>query len=367
MHVGGRPFPDSPPSPPGPLEIVADSELALVAFREGQGPWQAAARIAADHYEATPQKPYTLLMVCLPPAGGSITKLLSDLPAPSRRTISLECGGPPGPILVRGIMAQPGEVHLGQASASSALPGWSFELPSFAGLQDLIAIGGDRVHVQRRLTISQDVTLPPIDLVQQGAALVELPVEVRAPPSGGTLSAATYLFSGSVYPVQIYRGPLPARQLPPRPGVSEPLVLEVQSQRRTDDVTRVWTTSRSLSGQPTPVVLWEPSVEVAMQPQGGAESATWPLLGGSRSFELAVRDEKGHRVTHHASEAYLERTSSQRLSLAVDAPGYLPAWSPDLAQPYTRSWQLARSGVVLGDTETFTFEQRMNQGPIISR
>lgn len=34
---------------------------------------------------------------------------------------------------------------------------------------------------------------------------------------------------------------------------------------------------------------------------------------------------------------------------------------------YTRSWQLARSGVVLGDTETFTFEQRMNQGPIISR
>lgn len=369
---------EGPPDPPLPPPVWArvgvqtEVEPALVMMRVGNaGEWKAMEQLSATRFQATPNQVYTVAVVCLRADGDAITTMRSDVPTRAPIVLHLSCAEEAKPFMVRGTMVQPGSVSLDGARASSSQAGWSFALPARAGHRDLIAASDERVLVQRDLQISGDVTvpLPPLDLAQQGVALIERPFEMITLP-GETARATTYLSTERSPAVEIHRGPVPK-------------VLPFTAQVAGDQTTLRFSTERRVGGRTSQRIaemmfgamsasrvslVWEPFVQLQQRHEALGEVATWQPLGVELPgpMQLEVADDEGRRITHLATAAYLEQPRERSLSTIIDAPAYLPAWRIDPARPYTRTVESTRRGVSTEVIERHRVEERVDAGPIIS-
>jgi hypothetical protein len=191
---------DAPPDTPTPTTTVTIDTLGepdLIAFRDGDGPWQALP-ISGGIYTIEVRNPYVVAVVCDDGAGFVELFQMARSPDdfPRLQTSCVEAARGPSPVAtVTGTMAQAGNVALGFAFAESTTPDWSFELTIGSGLLDLVADDGERAVFRRGLELSGETTVPRIDLAQEGFALVDTDAAITNPLPNETLSGQVTVFT----------------------------------------------------------------------------------------------------------------------------------------------------------------------------
>lgn len=362
---------DQPPVDPHAGEVVyqftVDSDLQLVAFHDDAQGWRRYSPMTTGRpYTAIVTGAYRMLMVCITPSGPS-TILISGTKArkpynqmPYKVEVSCQGAEPAAtPFTVRGTMVQPGTVMLGGRRASSQTPGWTFELPAEARKQDLFVHDADRAQVLHDLDVSADLTLPPIDLAQQGTALEPFPLVLTNPIAGESVVATTklHLVGGTG---EIHRGPLPAMLLPGAP-YSQTITLISEQHSAGRSLVRTTTRSNPGNGVSSPYGFWVPFEELQWQVDAaGALELTWGRsnLNGLSRLTASVEDAQGRRFTHLVLEGATP-IALPKLTFAMTLPGYRPEWRLDVAQLRTREVTMQRVRPAPIDDETFTLEEQL--------
>jgi hypothetical protein len=326
------------------IAIQTDVPPQMVLYREGTGPWLPAQRLKATTYEAMVSGPYTVLVVC-PLENGPYSSLTSQT-LQDELLVQNYCAFEDLPVQVTGTVVQPGMVNLSNSFQLSRVPGWSYSLPTYRGVHDLVAASADHLLIMRDLTVNDDLALPPLDLAQQGVALVTAPVTVTNPFPGEILSGAAFLRTPGASQSIIYRGPLPAR-LPPGSalGRRDRLDLSVRSQIREGNYFTFRAARRQVfNASPTPVTQWDPIVNLQMGTGASGDSAaSWTSLQPHDWLSYVAYDDLGVTMDHLMSSSYLAATGGHQVVLATDAPGFGDEWRLDLSS-YTRSFLVIREG-----------------------
>ena len=327
-----------------PIAIQTDVAPHLVLFREGTGPWRPAQRLKATTYEAMVSGPYTVAVLCSLEHGPYTT--LTSKTLQDELLVQSYCTFEELPLLVSGTMVQPGMVNLGNAFASSRTPSWTWELPAFPGAHDLVAASADHLLILRNLAVTGDRSLPPLDLAQQGVALVNAPVTVTNPFPGETLGGLAVLRTPHASQSIIYRGTLPAK-LPPGAalGPRDRLDLSVRSQISDGNTFTFRSAKRQVfNAAPTPVTLWDPVAGLQMGVgSSGDVQASWTSLQPHDTVSLLAYDNLGVSIEHLVSASYLAASGAHQIVLSTDAPGFDDAWHLDLSS-YSRSFFVLREG-----------------------
>lgn len=340
------------------VAIQTDVPPALVIYREGAaGPWQSAPRLKATTYEIQVNGPYTVMVVCTSDFG--TFTYLNSLTLQDTPLVQVFCEfSQEEPYVVNGLMVQSGSVTLGDMQIFDQGPNWPFSFPVFPGRHDLLAFTSDRALIQRAIPVTGDVTLPPIDLAQQGVSLVSAPIAVSNPFPGEELSARTYVITPRIFQSQLYRGPFPAKVMPS--SALLPYERQEISLRSTVNQEFLFT-SRSYrtavrSGETLHATLWAPFTGLSLGNDAhGDVKASWDSSLPIDYGYLNASDFLGNYMEHFASTSYLTATGSHQVVLDTQVPGFQPAWRIDLSM-YNRSFSVIQDGIVRQGYQRDDFE-----------
>lgn len=350
------------------ITISADAPPALIVFREGaNGSWRPATQVTPQTFHARVRGAFTVLAVC-PDLEFPRTQLISRVPADG--VVEVFCTFPDaGPEhQVVGSMVEPGSVSFASSRRTSAAPNWRFQVPVSAGTYDLVASNADRVAVRRNIAVNGDITLPAVDLAQEGTALLANPITLTNPVPGEQSEAVVFLMTPGTDPqAQISRG-LPANaKIAPDSVLAAGEDQEV-SVRSTfnDGITSILRSARR-----------------SIRSGGNSVFTLRPLLAGlaytiNNRGELVVSWSSGERVdflTFSASDAagrsisldvtagYLAATGQTRLTLTTNVPGYQPEWKLDFVTDYYFRDTFAQTfsgGTVPGERWGLTISELVN-------
>jgi hypothetical protein len=314
-----------------PIAIQTDLTPHLVLYREGaDGPWLPAQQLKATTYEAMVEGPYTVLVLC-PLEVGAFASLTSKT-LQDELLVEVFCTFENYPVVATGLMAQPGMVNLGNtAFSSSPFPSWSFTLPTYPGVHDLVAASEDRVLIRRDLTITADTLLAPVDLSRSGVALVSTPIIITNPYAGESPSTNVYLRTPNARESFVYRGELPAKLAPA--SALGPRDLQSISVRSTSGDGTYFTfrsARRPITGELSAFTLWDPMVglETGQGPSGDVQ-ASWSSVAAHDWISFLAYDFSGHSIEHSVTASYLAASGDQEVVLSTDAPGFTDEWRLD--------------------------------------
>lgn len=336
---------DGPPAlPPRFAQLHFDSEPALVAVYDSSGQWRALAgtNLTYGILLVSGQSRYTALAVCV--AGAQVrTLIVSD----DRTELAMSCGRPP--LTVSGSMAQPGTVTLGERSASSTTPSWSFQLPARRSLPVLVASDGERVMVQRNLTVFEDLTLPPIDLSVAHALIAHpFPLTVSDLATGERLTATTRLVTAKLPDgALLYGGALPAKIAPAAALIAgEHHRVELRAELAMGALRTTHTVTSTLRQAAAAYSMWRPfsGASFAVDPDGVVHVAWGQVAGlpkGARvTFEAELADEQGRSI-RTTNSVFSDLPGSLSLDTR-GVPGYLDEWRVDPALPHQQRFRAER-------------------------
>lgn len=314
------------------IAIQTDGPAELVLYREGtNGNWLPAQPVKRGTYAAQVNGPYTVMVVCQDELGASTT-LTSQTPE-DEPLVEAFCG----PLLeeqyeVSGTMLQSGTVALGNTFYFSTHPNWGFSLPALAGRYDLVASSADRAMLRRGLAVTGNLALPPIDLAQQGMALVPSPIAVTNPFPGEALSVRSFVVTPRSSQLRLHSGAFPAKLMPSAallPGEHQ----EVSLRSTIGDAS--FLTSRSyrrplLPGESLQATLWDPFTSLSIgDDTNGDVQVSWT---GTEPFDqlfLHAYDSLGNSIGLSQTRSYLAATGVHQALLDTHVPGYRSEWRVD--------------------------------------
>lgn len=349
------------------IKIQADTDLALVLFREGvSGAWHRATRITGSRYQALVRGPYTVLTVCETddgPTTGIVSQTLQD-----PRLVEMDCvfeAEAPLPLVVSGTVVQRGDATLGKSKRTSFSPNWTFRLAAEARPTDFL-VSGEGYAVRRTLPITGDLTVPPIDLVAQGTPLLPSQSAVTNPLPGEQIEGRTSLFNAAQEGMRLYRGPMPAKVAPPSlllPGDRQTISVHAS----VDVITSTGMTTSYHDGgeayqpgQPFALTLWRPLVappQLSFDALGD-DQVTWKandldpqnLLG----IDHYVFDIFGVFIYHAMSPSYVKQMRITSMTVPTHVPGFKDEWRVDRTD-YTRNFVAFRRRPASGQTDGYGY------------
>jgi hypothetical protein len=345
--------------------LASEVSFPLLAFRDGiDAAWQTLTPTGGGRYEIMVHGPYTVEAVFTNGHGAStreVSRTLEDAPTVDLSSLVPTASADP-PSVLRGTMAQTGSVYLGDSFGYNSDGKPAFEIGIGDGTYDLVAKVEQptpRVVIRRGVTVAGPTTLSPaIDAIQEGAALVSVPVTVTnlAPNEGPSVNNS--LVTASTTAWLNYDPQLLIAQLAPdsvlRPGDAQYIQVWGGRVRRTRNISR-----RVVAGGSTAFTLPEPpAVQVAAV--AGRLVATWDTLAPYDHLTLhaaQASDAEGSGfiiLQREVSVSYLAASGDTSASFDADLPGYDPAWGFHVAMPWQVFVDARGSDGQGGGIETYT-------------
>jgi hypothetical protein len=260
------------------------------------------------------------------------------------------CGNPPPEHTVTGHMVQPGSVQIGDSSDRSTVPDWDFSIPVPTGSFDLAATSTDAITVRRGLAIAGDLAVtPPIDLTQEGTALVDVAFTATNATSEETTQASVALFTATTpfLPARVFLGPLATAKVAPDAAL-------IASDTQTVSVRGFSFSGTSVQRNPfrafrhpfhvggdTAFTLPPALDGVQWSVTGDELTMQWAALPAFTAFVESVGGNAAGGTTPvnylvDLSPRFLAATRLHRFTIDTHLPGFLPAWTIDLTGFYNR-------------------------------
>lgn len=321
------------------ITISADTPPALLLYREGSnGPWRSATQVTPQTFRARVRGPFTVLAVC-PDLQFPFTQLISRTPEDG--SVDVLCLFPDFSQVrqVAGSMVQPGSVSVGERRVSSTAANWTFQTDVLPGIVDVVASSADRVAVRRQIDATSDVTLPTIDLAQEGTALLPTPLTLTNPVPGERSEAVVFLMTPGTQPqAQISRGAPATVKIAPDSvlAAGEDQEVSVRSTFNDGIVSILRSTRRPIHSGGNSVFTLR---ELLSNPQytvdrRGNLVARWSAHSQLDFLIYSINDAAGRGLSVDLSPRWLDATHASQVSFAIDAPGYLPEWKVDVTNDY---------------------------------
>lgn len=356
------------------ITISADVAPALVAVREGvNGPWRTPTQVTPQTFHARVLGPFTVLAVCPDPVSPFFVQMFSRTPQDGP-LVEVFCGFPdPGQDRqVSGSMVQPGSISFNDRRVSSTSPGWSFQTSTPAGTYDLVASSADRVAVRRNIAVSNNLTLPTIDLALEGTPLLPNPITLTNPVPGEQSEAVVFLMTPGTQPqAQISRGLPGAAKIAPDSvlAAGEDQEVSVRSTFADETTSILRSTRRPIhSGGNSTFSLRQLFTNLQYVIDGRGELvARWGARAPIDFLSFTISDAEGRILWLDATSRYLEATRARQLSFAINAPGFRPEWKVDVTTSYYFRDVFASSttgATVPGERWGLTISELANWNPL---
>lgn len=360
---------------PFTVTVTYSGSPTYLAYRDGNGAWQKPSP-ELGVYTLQVTGPYEIAVACLHPSGSATSKIIARTPADGS-TYESSCNEvvtPPTYVTATGTMKQPGSVSFGGDFTSGTTANWSASMMFVAtGDDDLIAIGGGRVLVQRDHQVTGATALGTIDTAA-GSALQPLQLTLAGMQSGDmpstdvsldTAHGSADLGTGTTTSVQV----LPASAL--QSTDKEHLYVGV-----TNGPTVRSAYVDTFTGQSN-VTLPPALAGVMFALAGTVLDASWQTLPTFDSAELLVFGNQATQTRLEyvwASKSWIDASSTPQLALAFP-PDFDPTWLFDTTigfSAYFDAFQNDPSGTSIeydsGTSQDFNGgAQRMAPHELLSR
>ncbi|MGE0549845.1 MAG: hypothetical protein AB7O24_17020 [Kofleriaceae bacterium] len=313
---------DSTPPPNVVTVNIGDETPLLVAYRNGDGPWQTLDQ--SQPLDLRVHNAYQVLAVCGNAAVGYETAIYGAMFEADGATVALPCHTPPAiptTATITGTMVQPGTIWI-SGDTQGLSSNWSFELDVPQGEHELVAVAGNKILIRNDVMVSIPATVGTID-VDDGDELEPVPLTVTGKHPSETLSIATVLLTEHDQVMVQGEGNV-AKVAPPSQLTSNDHQMLVAVIDSFPAFRYVLTDYHGTD--PGSLALPEPLTGVARDPGGVTWSAPLPM-GTPELFAVTG----ANVVRAMASAAYLAARSS--LSLVAPVDGYDRDWSVDVAHP----------------------------------
>jgi hypothetical protein len=336
------------------ITVVTDVPAGLVAYRDGDGAWQTAA-FQAGRYELDVHGPYRVAAVC-DYGDGTMDMLQVGRTPDDDREISWTCLQNVTEHQVTGTMVQAGRLFLGLQTASVPANA-QFTLDSASGARDVVAMSpatnADHIAIRRITVTGATVVTPPIDIAQEGAALLASPFTATNASGNESLVTSVRLRTKNETLGRVFNGGAAVAKIAPTSVLAAEDVQSVT-------VSAVSPTggSRSVSrsfreGDATRVTL--PDALGGVQFTAGTTmTAAWTALPEHEVVSLSIDSLVDNKFWFHGVELsarFIAATGATSATIDTDLPGFKPAWKIDFAtQPYTRTLDARRT--VGAETQT---------------
>ncbi|HEU0031793.1 MAG TPA: hypothetical protein VFQ53_14245 [Kofleriaceae bacterium] len=365
--------PDAP-QPPGTAITVETDTVApsLIAYRDGNGPWQSAKMIDVDTFELDVHGPYIVTVVCDDTVGDITTWQVARTPDDDAE-LFLPCSG----LLsethpVTGQMVQAGTVTLGFFTDRSQTTNWSFSIDAENGTKDLFAFNASRIAARRDLIVSGDTAVTPAVDLRQGVALVAAPLVAPNATADETVVSAINIFSGNQSFVRLFRGAASDTKVAPGSFL---LVTDRQSAavtaRGVNGNSRTLRRGRFAAGDPAEFTLPEPFGGVAYVTSATNQlEAHWNTLPEHDIVDVsldAFTEDFSTFFFHdlEISAAYIAATGVTSMKLDTEIPDYRPEWRIDYTKEYNRT--ISALDFRATESATSTITETVNAPPALTR
>lgn len=344
------PAPDEPvPGDPAPVpahRVTVDtlSAPALVAYREGDGPWQTLRASLPSTFELEARGPYRVTAVCDDGHGNVTVWQLARTPADPLHLV-MPCQRDVARVTVSGRMKQRGQVLMDDAVDAASTSDWTFSLDAAWGTHDLIALAGGRVAFRRGIDAKGPgadpivVLAPPLDLAAEGSDLVPVALTASNATPAEALTAAVRLEVGLAR-ATVYRGAPEAAKAVPAAALAA-TDAQIASVTALDGASRR-IRSRPLAGtDPTPFTLPERLGPVSFSVTEGQLAAAWSTLPPHDLVNLSlIATGDAEQLRFHdleLSPGYITATGARRAAIELAGlPGFRPEWHIDPAAAHER-------------------------------
>jgi hypothetical protein len=333
-----RDAPDLVPDAPAGFAITVGTRLppALIAVREGTGPWRTPAVTGPADFTFDVTGPYTLFVVCVDADGGeTIAHQLGRTPDDAR-DVKVACTKSPAhDARLEGSMVQPGRVYVWNATEIGKTENWDYVVPRMPeGVFDLFAIGEGRIAVRRDVVVAGTTIAAPLD-VSAGTELVPVPFTISNPGPGTT-------DVGLVVSTSSTRAPLPLSGGVPLAAPTSFLTQGMEQHARgyTFDNGSYRTARVPFRiGDSTAITLMDPIGDARIALDAATYSASWTTLNALDELRLGidgapasgVNGQNRHEVV--LSKRFIDATHATRVVFATDIPGLDAEWLPSPKWP----------------------------------
>ncbi|MGE0870734.1 MAG: hypothetical protein AB7P03_19365 [Kofleriaceae bacterium] len=309
--------------PPNVVTVdLGDQTPLLVAYRDGDGPWQTLD--LSQPLELHVHNAYQVLGVCGTPELGFQTEIFGATFETDGATVPLPCRtfSVPKTATVTGTMVQPGTIWISEPTDSLA-SNWTFELDVPLGEHELVAVAGNKILVRKGVMVSLPSTLATVDLEEDGTEMQSVPLVINGKLPEENLTIDTYLFTGHDSAVLRGQGST-AMVAPPSQVTADDQQLLFAS---VDSFPTARYIATSYEGKtPGPVALMDPLTGITRFPGG----VTWSVLPAG-SPELTAYS-RGNMVRATATTSYLANSNAMSL-IAAGVKGFDVDWAVDIEHP----------------------------------
>jgi hypothetical protein len=359
-----NPTPDAPPdSPPDaelpgePISIDTFGEPDLIAVKDGARPWRVLP-VAGNLYEVDVHGPYILAVVCDDGAGFIELYQLARTLADDREQFFFCFEATKSTFgSAVGTMVQAGSVTVGFSTDTSPTENWGFDIFAEEGVHELFAQTPDRVAIRRDVTITGETAIPPLDLAQEGIALVPANASATNATAGEQVSAQVSLVTPNFTFARLPRGPIASAKLVPDAA------LVVQ------DNQRLSVSAFSAGGGSRNVFRFDvregSTDEITFTVAQDQVAVNWGTLPAHDLLDanLQANSEDFATFWFHdldISPAFVAETNATSATIDTDIPGFRDEWKIDLDKEYFRS--LSAIAFRADENATSSFSQVQNQG-----
>jgi hypothetical protein len=323
--------------PPGPNTVMLSSASSpdLVMYRDGAGPWLVPDLVGSNngsHYALHVTNDYEWLLVCVE-ATGFDAEIEGKTFADGANQFGDCYRSPIGPntVAVTGQMVQPGAVWM-QNTAQSATPDWNFTLQVNPGTHNLVAFGNNRMLIMRSISVSGSMSLPSIDVDQNGAAMTPVVLTVNNIGTDSVTTELAIIFAGE--DAAEFTGTSTTLMTPPQSllGSIDAEFLVITATGASSQLLA----ANFLDGSQTTFSMMAPLTNVSYAENDGTISATWGDLPTFEQLRLRLAGGANSTLIQAISvtKNWLAATQATSLSFGPLPRSYNPAWSVDLTGPY---------------------------------
>jgi hypothetical protein len=325
------------------VQVFGQQTPDLLVYRDGSGSWLAPESLGNGRYALHVTKAYEVVAVC------AITGVAAGYDAEElAATIDdarpyLFCGGggsSPPRVAVNGTMAQAGTVLMSDTATSATGP-WSFGLQVPTGTHDLVALAGQRILLQRGISITGPTTLPAVDVAAGGMTMTSVPLTITGTtdPVETTLELVTAHDDAAVSDTTNNTVALPPASLLQSTDFTYLTIDAPDQAHSTDRGISVF----GFDGGTTAYALPDTLSGIAYATSNGGLDATWGPLPTYTALDVMVFAGSAASAQQHvmATANWVQATGATSLAFDTSAPGYIAGWKPDLTGPYMRLFSVS--------------------------
>lgn len=334
--------------PPGPnmvtLLIAGTAPPDFIVYRDGAGPWLVPDLVGSTYgfsYGLRVTNDYEWMVVCLDTTG-----FYADMEGTTFADGAEQYGAclrnpySPNTVSVAGQMVQPGTVWM-QNTAQSTTPDWNFTLQVSPGTHNLVAEANNRMLIMRDVSVSGAMSLPTVDVDQNGVAMTPVELTVNNIGSDSLSTDLGLVFADE--DAADFIGTSTTVMTPP-PSLDASGELELLTVTATGPSSQLQA-GKFFDNTPTTFSMMPPLTSVSYAESNGTISATWGALPTFDSLRLRVSGGANGTLVQRISvtKSWLAATGAMSLSFGPLPASYNPAWKIDLGGPYVRNLEAITS------------------------